>query len=272
MKLTHNKKRNTLFLYESLVREYTKAKLDKDDNKIFEVRNLLAEYFSEGKVLKEELKLYKAVLDTENVDKELAEKILNESKRMFMGLNQDHIFQQQSSLIAKVNRKLTPKFFANYVPNYKNIATVQQIFGQKADVPTRMLLERQLVEKMTSKKETLEEINEKIDKYVIHSYLNAFNKKYSDLLENQKNLLKKYMTADEDDNTDFIIFLNEELQTISSKLNNAHKVAEVKEDKEITKKLFEVKKKFDTLKNEELDEKYLQKVLKYQKLVHELEN
>jgi hypothetical protein len=135
-----------------------------------------------------------------------------------------------------------------------------------------MLLERQLVEKMTSKKETLEEINEKIDKYVIHSYLNAFNKKYSDLLENQKNLLKKYMTADEDDNTDFIIFLNEELQTISSKLNNAHKVAEVKEDKEITKKLFEVKKKFDTLKNEELDEKYLQKVLKYQKLVHELEN
>jgi hypothetical protein len=149
---------------------------------------------------------------------------------------------------------------------------VQQIFGQKADVPTRMLLERQLVEKMTSKKETLEEINEKIDKYVIHSYLNAFNKKYSDLLENQKNLLKKYMTADEDDNTDFIIFLNEELQNISSKLNNAHKVAEVKEDKEITKKLFEVKKKFDTLKNEELDEKYLQKVLKYQKLVHELEN
>jgi hypothetical protein len=272
MKLTHNKKRNTLFLYESLVREYTKAKLDKDEQKIFEVRNLLAEYFSEGKVLKEELKLYKAVLDTENVDKELAEKILNESKRLFLGLNQDHIFQQQSSMIAKVNRKLTPKFFGNYVPNYKNIATVQQIFGQKADVPTRMLLERQLVEKMTSKKETLEEINDKIDKYVIHSYVNAFNKKYSDLLENQKNLLKKYMTTDEDDNTDFIIFLNEELQSISTKLNSAHKVAEVKEDKEITKKLFEVKKKFETLKNEELDEKYLQKVLKYQKLVHELEN
>lgn len=272
MKITHNKKRNTLFLYESLLREYTKAKIENDTKRLLEVKNLLVEFFSEGKVLKEELKIYKAVLDTENVDKELAEKILSEAKRLYLGINQDHVFQQQSSMIAKVNRKLTPKFFSNYVPNYKNIATLQQIFGQKASIPTRMLMERQIIDKMTAGKQTIEEINDKIDKYVIHSYVNAFNKKYSDLLENQKSLLKKYMTATEDDNTDFIIFLNEELQNITSKLNTAHNVAEIKEDKEILKKLVEVKKRFNNMKEEEVDEKYLQKILKFQKLVHELEN
>jgi hypothetical protein len=175
-------------------------------------------------------------------------------------------------LIAKVNRSLTPKFFANYVPNYKDIATLQQIFGEKVSIPARMLMERQTIEKMTIGEQTLDQINEKIDKYVVHSYLNAFNKKYSDLLENQKSLLKKYMTATEDDNTDFVVFLNEELQNISSKLNTAHNVAEIKEDKEILKKLVEVKKRFNALKDEEIDEKYLQKILKFQKLVNELEN
>ena len=272
MKISHNKKRNTLFLYEALVREYTRAKLENNQNKLQEVKSLLFEYFSDGKILKEELKIYKAILNTENVDKELAEKILEESKRMYAGLGMDQVFQQQSSLIAKANRKLTPKFWMNYVPNYKSIATLQQIFGKKTDIPTRMLMERQVIQKMTESKETLEQVNEKIDKYVIHSFVNAFNKKYGDLLENQKSLLKKYMTASEDDNTDFIVFLNEELQNIASKINNAHLVAEVKEDKEIVKKLQEVKKKFNLLKDEEVDEKYLQKILKYQKLVHELEN
>jgi chorismate mutase len=191
---------------------------------------------------------------------------------MYAGLGMDKVFQQQSSLIAKVNRKLTPKFFANYVPNYKDIATLQQIFGDKTSIPARMLMERQTIEKMTVGEQTLDQINEKIDKYVVHSYLNAFNKKYSDLLENQKSLLKKYMTTTEDDNTDFVVFLNEELQNISSRLNTAHNVAEIKEDKEILKKLVEVKKRFNALKDEDIDEKYLQKILKFQKLVNELEN
>ena len=81
-----------------------------------------------------------------------------------------------------------------------------------------------------------------------------------------------FTSTSEDDNTDFVVFLNEELQNISDKLNSAHKVAEVKEDKEILSKLVEIKKKFVEIKKEEVDEKYLQKLLKYQKLVHELEN
>jgi len=272
MKISHNKKRNTLFLYEALVREYTRAKLDKDELRVNEVKSLFVEYFGEGKVLREELKLYRTILDTRNSDKELAEKILEEAKIMFAGLNQKHIFQQQSSMIAKINRKLTPNFFSNYVPNYKDVATIHQIFNKKGDIPTRMLMERQIIMKMSSPRETIEENAEKIDKYVIHSFLNSFNKKYSGLLENQKILLKKFMISSGEDNADFLVFMNDELGVISTSLSNAHKIAEAKEDKEILKKLAEVKIKFEKMKEEEIDESFLQKVLKFQKLIHEIEN
>jgi len=272
MKISHNKKRNTLFLYEALLREYTKSKLNKDEPRLCEIKALFVEYFSEGKILREELKLYRTVLDTQNSDKEMAEKILGEAKIMFAGLNQKHIFQQQSSMIAKINRKLTPNFFSNYVPNYKDVATVHQVFNKKGDIPTRMLMERHIVIKMSSPKETIEENVEKIDKYVIHSFLNSFNKKYSGLLENQKTLLKKFMISSGEDNADFLIFMNDELGTISESLSGAHKIAEAKSDKEILKKLREVKIRFEKMKEEEIDEQFLQKVLKFQKLVHEIEN
>ena len=67
MKISHNKKRNTLFLYEALVREYTRAKLEKNERKLQEIKSLLFEYFSDGKILKEELKIYKAILNTEKI-------------------------------------------------------------------------------------------------------------------------------------------------------------------------------------------------------------
>jgi len=272
MKISHNKKRNTLFLYESLIREYTKSKLNKDEKYVDEIKSLFVEYFSEGKVLREELKLYRSVLDTQNIDKDMAEKILAEAKIMFAALNQKHIFQQQSSMIAKINRKLTSNFFSNFVPNYKDVATVHQIFNKKGNIPTRMLMERQVVIRMSSPKITIEEGAERIDKYVIHSFLNSFNKKYSGLLENQKSLLKKFMISSEEDNADFMIFMNDELETIAESLLNAHKTAEIKADKETLKKLKEVRLRFESLKKDEIDESYLQKVLKFQKLVYEIEN
>ena len=272
MKIAHNKKRNTFFIYEALVREYTKAKMEKDKALQLEVQAILKEFFSEGKVLREEIRVYRAVTTINNIGKELAEKILFESKRIYMGLDPSHIFQQQSSLIAKANRKLTPNFFNNYVPNYKSIATLQQIFNQKSDISTRMLLERQIVNKMVSAKETEIEASEKIDKYVLHSFLNSFNKKYGDLLENQKALLKRYLVATEEDNIDFMVFLSEELSSIQAKLNSPETMKEIGQDSEMKKKLNEVKRKFESLNKEEIDEKFLQNVLKFQKLAYELEN
>ena len=64
MKLKHNKKRNTAFLFESLVREMTKAVINKDMDRKQKVLAIIKEHFQKGSELSKELEIYKSVLDT----------------------------------------------------------------------------------------------------------------------------------------------------------------------------------------------------------------
>ena len=57
MKLSHNKKRNTAFLYESLVAELTKTALTQDIKTQDEIVSILKEFFHKSKPLHAELKL-----------------------------------------------------------------------------------------------------------------------------------------------------------------------------------------------------------------------
>ena len=57
-KTKHNKKRNTAFLYEALVREMTKAVVSQDKERKNNIVDILKESFSSSKILGRELKLY----------------------------------------------------------------------------------------------------------------------------------------------------------------------------------------------------------------------
>ena len=59
MKLNHNKKRNTAFLYESLIAELTKNSLKNNKEMQEAIIKILKEYFGKTKILAKELKLYK---------------------------------------------------------------------------------------------------------------------------------------------------------------------------------------------------------------------
>ncbi len=55
----HNKKRNTAFLYETLINEMTKAVVSGKKQKVSKITNIMKKYFNDGSVLKEEVDLYK---------------------------------------------------------------------------------------------------------------------------------------------------------------------------------------------------------------------
>ena len=59
MKLRHNKKRNTAFVYEALVREIAKAVVKKDTRKKEVAINIIREHFAPNSLLAKELRLYK---------------------------------------------------------------------------------------------------------------------------------------------------------------------------------------------------------------------
>ena len=63
MKLRHNKKRNTMFLYESLVKKLTKSVVQDDKERKDCVLSIIKEYFKKDSILGKELTLYKDVLE-----------------------------------------------------------------------------------------------------------------------------------------------------------------------------------------------------------------
>ena len=93
--MKHNKKRNTAFIYETLSRELTKAILDKDAGKKSQTVSIFKKYFSEGTILSKELQIYRSILGTTNIQKNVAERILQESKLAHRSLNKKEIFGRE---------------------------------------------------------------------------------------------------------------------------------------------------------------------------------
>ena len=62
----HNKKRNTAFLYETLINEMTKAVVSNEKEKINKITNIMKKYFNDDSVLKEEVDLYNVLLETKS--------------------------------------------------------------------------------------------------------------------------------------------------------------------------------------------------------------
>ena len=76
MRLKHNKKRNTAFVYEALVRELTESVVKNNKNKQNKIVSIIRDHFSGDSTLKEELELYKTIYETRHIEKTTAEKIV----------------------------------------------------------------------------------------------------------------------------------------------------------------------------------------------------
>ena len=135
MKLKHNKKRNTAFLYESLIKEYTIAVIKKDNKKQNIIKRILKEFFSKGKLLKEELNIYNVLLEHKLNNRADCYRLMYEIKRDFFSLDRKEIFNEQTKLLKKINESLSNKFFATFLPNYRDIATIGQFLNSDS-LPT----------------------------------------------------------------------------------------------------------------------------------------
>jgi len=129
MRFKHNKKRNTAFLYESLLKEMSKAVVKGDDRKRVVIMTILKDFFSPGKILKEELALYKFLYETKKVDFYTAERVIQEARKDYDNLDTKLVFNEQTRLINMINKKLGTEVFSAFVPNYRSLATISQIFN-----------------------------------------------------------------------------------------------------------------------------------------------
>ena len=68
MKTKHNKKRNTAFIFESLIYEMTKAVVSKDSKTKNALVAILKEHFSQGSILEKELQCFQAMMQGSGLD------------------------------------------------------------------------------------------------------------------------------------------------------------------------------------------------------------
>jgi len=104
--MKHNKKRNTAFIYETLTRELTKAIVSNAPAKKKNIVSLIKEHFAHGSVLREELRLYQALLETTNIHQKVAERLLQETKFAYSQLDAQEVFDAQSRIISAINKEL----------------------------------------------------------------------------------------------------------------------------------------------------------------------
>ena len=221
MKMKHNKKRNTAFLYESLIKELTKTIIKKENSKKEKILEIIKKYFHKNSVLKKELDIYNSILETKSKDRNYAIRLLHESKKDFASIDRKEVFNQQTLLIKEINESLSNNVFANFISNYRDIATVGQFFiPNDLNSKQRILVESRAINTMLSESKAKKEIKH-IDNLTYNTFIKKFNNSYGEVLrEEQKSLLTNYITSFTDNGLGLKVFLNEELGRIKQKIKN----------------------------------------------------
>ena len=210
--MKHNKKRNTAFLYECLIKELTKAIVRENKQRQIITKTIIKEFFFRDSLLKKELDLYSSLLESKQLEASFSKRLLEETKKDFYGLNRKSIFNSQTSLINKMNKHLGPDVFSNFIPNYKDLASIGLYFqNQNLPAKKRIMLENNLVKFLGREDSVLNEMRH-LDNLEYKTFVKKFNNAYERTLrQEQKDLLTNYIVSFSDNGVGLKSFLNEEI-------------------------------------------------------------
>ena len=258
MKFNHNKKRNTAFIYETLILEFSKAVMHKRAERKEQIMSLLKEYFTRGSLLKEELEIYKSFDNLEEINQQLVEKIILEAKKQFSSIDRKKIFDTQTKLISKINKNLGHDVWNNFVFEYKKMATINQVLSQTAGPKKQVMIEKKLLDNLLPKKEKVETFPI-VNNLAVKNFVKRFNKEYTGSLnESQKVFLNKYIMSSRDDGLEFKIYLYEEIERLKDILQEQVKRA----DKNTSDKLRKVVDKMSTYNKRKIDKSFVSEIIK----------
>ena len=228
-KIKHSKIKNTGLLYEILTRQVTADILDGRESKSV---NLLKKYFNENTALGKEKELYDILLTNSYKDERRAEKLLEAVVKTRQRISNQDLKKEKYNLIKEISEIFSSKdFFNTRVSNYKTLASIYKFFltettkidfNPKDVIDTKYnilegITSKQKVKKPSNISETLrkEERDTQLLSYQI--LVDKFNKKYTNLSESQKSLLREYINNISNSNS-FGEFINEEITKVVNEL------------------------------------------------------
>jgi len=276
-KFKHSKLRNTGLLFEFLLRQVTVDVLNK--KKESPALKIIKGKFNEHTELGKELALYNLIVSKKFKSDKKADFFLSEVIRQRGRLNNTNLRREKYNLIASIKETYdVNQLFSSKVPNYKVFASVYKLFEgineMGADEKTEsyfIIIEN--VTTLTHKKNKSYMPEEFKDKDLrILSYktlLEKFNKKYTNLSDEQKHVLKEYISNISNTNN-FSTFVETQIPKLKTKL--AKKVKKVK-DKVLRIKLKEAINcvdKFCLNESKQTNDNSVVQLLRYYELDKEL--
>ena len=208
-KIKHSKFKNTGVLFELLVRQITLEVLNGDKKET--AKTIVREFFAPNTELNKELRLYDILLKEKYGSETKADRLVETVCDAHAKLNQSALSKEKFNLIKEVSAKFDiEQFLSSPITNYKVLASIYKVFESKResnyDIKDIFNSKITLIENITSKpsqklKPTedtkLIEIYKQQDKDLrLLTYkilVETFNKKYTNLDDSQKNLLKEYI-------------------------------------------------------------------------------
>ena len=270
MRTRYNKKRNTAFVYEVLIREGTSAILQKDEQRKNAIVKIIKKHFSTRSLLYKDLECYQSLQERQSLSEDKCLRVVKEARMQKRMIDPSTLFKQQTNLIKDVNKELEPAVFNNFVPNYKSLANIYQMFSDNIDPKSAVILEELVVDHMSKEPVPLPELE--IDNLILETFINKFNNKYNDkLMTEQKRLLNLYISSFVDNSVELKMFLNEELIRLKKGLKSSKSNVYISVDDQMKVKTEQIIEKLEGYRQVEADENMLLTILKVQQLVGEIE-
>lgn len=274
-KVKHSKFKNTGMLFELLTRQITSDIISERDSV---ATNILKKYFNKNSELLKEYGLYKTLFtETYSSDSKanlLIEAVLKARKKIDM----KKLREEKYRLIEEITNNFdTNAFFQTKVQNYKLLASIYKIFEYtELDNPKEVTRARvTIIENMTSeKKEFLNEnsvsMSNEPREIRLLSYkilVEKFNTKYEELSQEQKSLLREYISNVSNTNN-LNAFVKGESSRIKEILSNKSKNVK---DKALKIKLSEVIGLLDQYQSlKKVDEQHISALMRYYNLINDL--
>ena len=276
-KFKHSKLRNTGLLFEFLLRQVTVDVLNKQ--KESPALKIIKKQFNEHTEIGKELALYNLIMTKKFKSDKKADFFLSEVIRQRGRLNNATLRREKYNIIASIKESYdVNQLFSSKVPNYKVFASIYKLFEgineMGADEKTEsyfIIVENVTTEKHTKNKSYIpEEFKDKDLRILSYkTLLEKFNKKYTNLSDEQKHVLKEYISNISNTNN-FSLFVEAQIPKLKSKLNG--KIKKVK-DKVLKIKLQEAINcvdKFCLNESKQTDDNSVVQLLRYYELDKEL--
>ena len=275
----HNKKRNSLLIYEFLVRTISRSLVEDDKERSKVALKILKRHFKPGSELYKEFRLMNSLAKTTVSSEHVAASILKEAKDAACTLDFGRLDREKSLLVRSINHGLNDDdFYDQHVNEYRTYATIQTVINEwtskDKDLSRLAQYEDTLLRHLVTAREetspTMSNESAGTVRLLMKVMSKKLNEKYGEALnDQQKSLIKAYAYSTASSNDSSIRLKLQEIKDELLTMIDGY-ISSQGEAKYINQKLVETKTAILQESIDSVDDETVTRFMLYSRLNDEL--